>query len=173
MDKKYLIIVMGVSGSGKTTIARHISENTGFKYIESDQFHSPENIRHMKSGLPLTDEMRWPWIEAICTEIKKCSDDIVLANSGLKQTHRTRFMDLDREVLFIHLQVPRDILLTRMKLRTNHFMPASLLDSQFEALEMPNQSEPVFNVDGGGALFQIAAASLTCVENILRTTPKQ
>lgn len=168
MPNKHLIVVMGVSGSGKTTIAKHISENTNLKYLESDEYHSVDNKRHMESGRPLTDEMRWPWIQKICSIIDESPEDIVLANSGLKNVHRACFMKLDRVCHFIHLQVPREILLTRLNMRINHFMPASLLDSQFNDMEMPLPKDPVFNIDGKGTLQAMMAASLSCVENILQ-----
>jgi len=167
MSRKHLIIVMGVSGSGKTTVAKHISENTDFAYMESDQFHSEDNKQHMRSGRPLTDEMRWPWIEDICRHIQNHSDNIVLANSGLKRVHRDAFMKLDRVVHFIHIQVPPENIRDRLKLRRDHFMPASLLESQFRDLEMPHADESVFNIDGSGTLSEVTAASLACLENII------
>ena len=168
MHVKHLIIIMGVSGCGKTTIDKHIAENTSFKYMESDQFHSQENKRHMQSGRPLTDDMRWPWINDICAAIENEPHDIVLANSGLKRFHRARFLELDRVCNFIHLHVPQAIIQTRMDARVNHFMPTSLLDSQFSDMEPALPNEPIFNIDAQGSLSEVTAASLARVEDILR-----
>lgn len=166
MARKKLIVIMGVSGSGKTTVAKHIAEYTSFKYMESDDFHSPENKAHMESGQPLTDEMRWPWVETICGAIEKSVDDIVLANSGLKFAHRDRFRRLDRDCYFIHVKVPQEIIQSRMEARAGHFMPASLLTSQFRDMEKPAQGEVIFELDGRASLSRMKAASLVCVQDI-------
>ncbi|MEP6344145.1 MAG: gluconokinase [Maricaulaceae bacterium] len=172
MSQKKLIVIMGVSGSGKTTIAQHISQHMPFKYMEADAFHSLESKRHMQNGRPLTDDMRWPWIQNICAAIQKDPEDIVLANSGLKFLHRKCFRELGRVCVFIHLQVPRDILQTRLELRTDHFMPATLLDSQFDDMEEPLPSESVYNVDCRNSLSETLAASLSCVQNVLYKTER-
>ena len=167
MARKKLIVIMGVSGSGKTTVAKHIAEYTSFKYMESDDFHSPENKAHMESGQPLTDEMRWPWIESICEAIQKEPDDIVLANSGLKFVHRDRFRNLNRECNFIHVKVPQHIIQARLELREGHFMPPLLLASQFRDMEKSVQGELIFELDGSASLSHMVAASLVCVQDIM------
>ena len=122
MTQKHLIIIMGVSGCGKTTIAKHISEHLSFKYLESDDFHSAENKQHMQSGQPLTDDMRWPWIQNICEAVHANDQNIVLANSGLKSAHRAHFKKLERQVNFIYLQVRQNIIQSRLNLRQDHFL---------------------------------------------------
>ena len=150
MTKKHLIIIMGVSGCGKTTIAKHISEHLSFKYLESDDFHSAENKQHMQSGQPLTDDMRWPWIQNICEAVHANDQNIVLANSGLKSAHRAHFKKLERQVNFIYLQVRQNIIQSRLNLRQDHFMPTSLLESQFRDMQSPIASEGIYSVDGNG-----------------------
>ena len=164
---------MGVSGCGKSTIAKHIAEHFLFKYLESDDFHSLENKQHMKSGRPLTDEMRWPWIRNICEAVQTDDQNIVLANSGLKSGHRAHFRKLDRQVDFIYLQVRQDIIQTRLELRQDHFMPTSLLDSQFRDMQTPLASEGIYNVDGNGALQAVKTASINCVKNIIHNNQRE
>lgn len=163
---------MGVSGSGKTTIAQHISQHMPFKYMEADDFHSLESKRHMQSGHPLTDDMRWPWIQNICRAIQKEPEDIVLANSGLKHVHRKCFRELGRICNFIHLQVPRDIVQARLEMRTGHFMPATLLDSQFDDMEEPLPGEQMYSIDGSNSLSDMMATSLFCVQDIIYKTER-
>lgn len=162
MTQKHLIIIMGVSGCGKTTIAKHISEQLSFEYMEADDFHSAENKAHMQKGQPLTDDMRWPWIHNICAAIKESDQDIVLANSGLKAAHRACFTQLERSVNFVRLDVSQDIIQARLSKRENHFMPASLLSSQFRDMEAPLAGEPIYSVDGSGTQQEVKAAALNC-----------
>jgi len=167
MTQKHLIIIMGVSGCGKTTIAKHISEHLSFKYLESDDFHSAENKQHMQSGQPLTDDMRWPWIQNICEAVHANDQNIVLANSGLKSAHRAHFKKLERQVNFIYLQVRQNIIQSRLNLRQDHFMPTSLLESQFRDMQSPIASEGIYSVDGNGSLQTVKTASLNCAKNII------
>ena len=168
MTQKHLIIIMGVSGCGKTTIAKHISEHLSFKYLESDDFHSAENKQHMQSGQPLTDDMRWPWIQNICEAVHANDQNIVLANSGLKSAHRAHFKKLERQVNFIYLQVRQNIIQSRLNLRQDHFMPTSLLESQFRDMQSPIASEGIYSVDGNGSLQTVKTASLNCAKNIIQ-----
>ena len=167
MTQKHLIIIMGVSGCGKTTIAKHISEHLSFKYLESDDFHSAENKQHMQSGQPLTDDMRWPWIQNICEAVHANDQNIVLANSGLKSAHRAHFKKLERQVNFIYLRVRQNIIQSRLNLRQDHFMPTSLLESQFRDMQSPIASEGIYSVDGNGSLQTVKTASLNCAKNII------
>lgn len=172
MPKKHLIIIMGVSGSGKTTIAKHISEHLSFDYMEADDFHSLENKRHMQSGRPLTDDMRWPWIQNICKAIQDSDHHIILANSGLKAAHRSCFCDLGRHANFIYLHASQKVIQDRLNLRTGHFMPASLLSSQFNDMEAPLAGEPIYSIDGSGALQEVKTAALSCAQALINTSNK-
>lgn len=155
-----LVICCGVSGCGKTTAARYISDTFGFEYIEADDFHPEENRQHMEAGKPLTDEMRAPWMAALCEHIvqsSKAGKKMVMAHSGLRRAHRQQFRDLGIDTLFIHLSGDRDLIFKRMQARKNHYMPASLLDSQYSALE-PMTSEPdVKNIDIAHPINQVKA----------------
>ncbi|MER7860931.1 gluconokinase [Amycolatopsis japonica] len=130
-----VIVVMGVSGSGKTTVGTALAERLGVDYAEADTFHPKANIDKMSSGHPLNDEDRQPWLEAIATWIRdhQCSGGVV-TSSALKY----RYRDILRgggKVWFLHLHGDRDLLADRMKTRSGHFMPVSLLDSQLADLE--------------------------------------
>lgn len=130
-----VIVVMGVSGSGKTTVGTALAERLGVDYAEADTFHPKANIDKMSSGHPLNDEDRRPWLEAIAAWISgHQSADGVVTSSALKY----RYRDILRgggDVWFLHLHGDRDLLADRMKTRSGHFMPVSLLDSQLADLE--------------------------------------
>ncbi|EMD21706.1 gluconokinase [Amycolatopsis azurea] len=130
-----VIVVMGVSGSGKTTVGTALAERLGVDYAEADTFHPQANIDKMSSGHPLNDEDRQPWLEAIAAWISDHqSSGGVVTSSALKH----RYRDILRgggKVWFLHLHGDRDLLAERMKHRSGHFMPVSLLDSQLADLE--------------------------------------
>ncbi|AGM03746.1 gluconokinase [Amycolatopsis keratiniphila] len=130
-----VIVVMGVSGSGKTTVGTALAERLGVDYAEADTFHPKANIDKMSSGHPLNDEDRHPWLEAIATWIRdhQCSGGVV-TSSALKYRYRD-ILRSGGKVWFLHLHGDRDLLANRMKTRSGHFMPVSLLDSQLADLE--------------------------------------
>ena len=137
-----LIICMGVSGSGKSTVAKHLAEAFDLEFLEADDFHPKDNIQHMASGKALTDEMRVPWVKALCSQIQSSDKSLVMAFSGLSFRHRQMMRDLARPCQFIHLAGPFDLILERMKKR-EHFMPPELLRSQFEALDSTDQEPDI------------------------------
>ncbi|MEU0536898.1 gluconokinase [Amycolatopsis tolypomycina] len=143
-----VIVVMGVSGSGKTTIGTALAEALGVEYAEADTFHPKANIDKMTAGTPLTDEDRAPWLAAIAGWIREHqASGGVVTSSALKR----RYRDVLRgggDVWFAHLHGDRTILAERMKSRSGHFMPVSLLDSQLADLEPLQDDEP-------GAIFDI------------------
>lgn len=145
-----LIIVMGVSGCGKSSVAKKIADELGWPFLEADDFHSKEAKQHMAVGKPLTDVMREPWLQrladAICIEPKQ---NMVMAYSGLRRNHRQRFRDLGFDTLFIHLHGDQQVIEQRMKKRKNHFMPSSLLTSQYDALELPNHEPDIVTINIG------------------------
>ncbi len=135
-----LIICMGVSGSGKSTVAAKLARQLNYDFLEADDFHSPENKQHMAAGKALTDAMREPWINAMCERLKELGSEqhnCVLAYSGLRRAHRDRFRHLGFKVQFILLTGSKELIAKRMNARKTHFMPSSLLDSQFAAMEPP------------------------------------
>ena len=145
-----LIIVMGVSGCGKSSVGAKIAEDLGYQFIEADDFHSAESKQHMASGKPLTDAMREPWLQCLTKTItSEPMQDKVMAYSGLRRNHRQRFRDLGFETLFIHLYGEQQVIERRMHQRKNHFMPVSLLASQYSALELPHAESDVVTLDIG------------------------
>ncbi len=136
-----LLIMMGVSGAGKSTMASALSEHFGFTYLDADDFHSEAAKAHMAAGKPLTDEMRAPWIARMCEYLQaRANTDAtyVLAFSGLKRSHREPFRHCGLDTHFLFLDGDAATIAERISARQGHFMPPALLDSQFEALERPD-----------------------------------
>ena len=142
----FILIVMGVSGSGKTTIGQWLSAKLGCSFLDADDFHPPGNVRKMAVGDALTDEDRWPWLEILAGKIRQHihnKQSMVMACSALKQAYR-RVLRVDSAcVRFVYLKGDYDTILRRMHMRHSHFMKASLLRSQFEALEEPSRATVV------------------------------
>ena len=137
-----IIILMGVSGSGKTTIGARLAQALGWPFYDGDQFHPPANVAKMQQGMPLTDEDRWPWLHALRAHIATCIQQgvsAVLACSALKQAYRERLMIDEAEVKLAYLKGDYDLIHERLAQRQGHFMPPDLLASQFAALEEPEQ----------------------------------
>jgi gluconokinase len=150
-----IAIVMGVSGSGKTTIARGLADGEGWILLEGDQFHPPANIAKMKAGIPLTDEDRWPWLRAIAAredELRAAGQSAVVACSALKRAYRDILIGGRPDTLLVYLRGSKELIAERMKARKGHFMPPALLDSQFATLEEPGPDEHAIVVDIGGPL---------------------
>jgi gluconokinase len=148
-----IIVVMGVSGSGKTVIGSGLAEALGGRFAEGDRFHPPENISRMSAGLPLRDEDRWGWLDAIATEISEAErqgETLVVACSALKRVYRDRLRLASRRLRFVYLEIGRDAAAARVAARKGHFMPASLIDSQFAALEPPASDEGALTLDAAG-----------------------
>ena len=138
-----VVVVMGVSGSGKTTVGRLLAGRLGVPYAEADDFHPAANIAKMSAGQPLTDADRWPWLAAIGSWIGAHPAGGVVTCSALKRVYR----DVLGEVWFLHLNGSRELIAARLADRRGHFMPAALLDSQFADLEPLGADEPGLVVD--------------------------
>ncbi len=148
--KPALIIIIGVSGSGKSTLAQALAAHYGYEYLDGDDFHSPEARALMAAGTPLTDEHRAPWVAAIKQRLEQNAQtytSTVLAFSGLKQKHRNELRINGARILVLYLKGNKDTIQRRMSLRKGHFMPASLLDSQFASLEPPIREPDVRVID--------------------------
>lgn len=127
---------MGVSGSGKTTVGRLLAEKTGRVFLDGDDFHPPENVRKMSSGVPLKDEDRRGWLQRLAQEIEGSESAPVVACSALKDSYRKILPRAE----YVLLDGSADVLEARLKERSNHFMPATLLASQLETLERPHDA---------------------------------
>ncbi|WP_315098713.1 gluconokinase [uncultured Cellulomonas sp.] len=138
------IVVMGVAGSGKTTVALLLAERLGRPYAEADEFHPPANIAKMSAGEPLTDEDRWPWLRAIrdwMTEQSRAGQSAIVTCSALKVAYRDLLRQAEGRVRFVHLAAGAPLLAERMEHRSGHFMPTSLLASQLSTLEPLTDAE--------------------------------
>jgi gluconokinase len=139
---------MGVSGCGKTSIGMAFAAGAGARFIDGDDLHPAENVAKMARGEPLTDEDRQPWLKQVAAKLAEAEDDVVIGCSSLKRRYRDWIRDgAGGDVTFLHLAGSRDVIAQRMSERQGHFMPVSLLDSQFAALEPPAADETSVTVD--------------------------
>jgi gluconokinase len=138
------LVVMGVSGSGKSTIADRLAIRIGWRFEDGDSFHPPGNVAKMHSGQPLTDEDRWPWLHAIADEIDRtCGvrERAVIACSALKRAYRDILVHGRDDIRIVFLDGSQELIATRLGARKGHFMPPGLLASQFKTLEPPTPEE--------------------------------
>lgn len=138
-----VIILMGVSGAGKTTVGKRLAEALGWRFLEGDDFHPPANVAKMAAGIPLTDEDRMPWLQrlrGLVAEVLARGEDAVLACSALKRTYRQLLTVDPARVRWVYLWAPREVIASRLAARTGHFMPLTLLGSQWETLETPEDA---------------------------------
>ena len=164
------IVVIGGSGSGKTTVATQAAERLGWKYSEGDAFHPPANVEKMRAGHSLDDEDRWPWLSDIAVWIgdrEKLGEDVVLTCSALKRAYRDLLSDGHPSVVFCQLVVPAEVLEERMRERRDHYMPASLLRSQLETLQDLQPDERGFQVRVEGGEEKVLADVLRHLEHYL------
>jgi len=140
------IILMGVSGSGKTTVGRLLAEELGWPFYDADDFHPPANVEHMRQGIALMDEDRRPWLARLARLIAEAlakNQSLVLACSALKADYRAQLKPCGAApaaVRFVYLRIPMEVAAARLKDRPGHYMPASLVPSQFAALEEPAEA---------------------------------
>lgn len=141
------IVIMGVAGCGKSTVGAALSRKTGIPYQDGDDLHPPANVAKMKVGTPLSDDDRWPWLDLVAAELAG-NAPLMIGCSALKRAYRDRIRaGAGGPVTFVHLAGSRDVIEKRMAARKGHFMPVSLLDSQFAALEEPAPDEARLTVD--------------------------
>jgi carbohydrate kinase (thermoresistant glucokinase family) len=134
-----IVLVMGVSGSGKNTIGEPLARRLGWKFIDGDDYHPPENVKKMAAGIPLRDEDRWPWLDRLNAILRK-ETDAVLACSALKEAYRRRLLAGVGDCAIVHLRGSFELLRRRVEARRHRYMPASLLQSQFDTLEPPRDA---------------------------------
>lgn len=141
-----VVIVMGVSGSGKTTVGSTLAAVLGWRFLDADDLHPVANVTKMAAGVPLTDADRWPWLERLHEELKAAlarGESVVVACSALKKAYR-RYLEVDAaRTRWVFLSAPREVLAERLRDRPGHFMPPSLLGSQLDTLEPPEGALPV------------------------------
>lgn len=138
-----VIVVMGVAGSGKTTVGRALAASLGRPFFDADDFHPPENIARMRAGVPLTDADREPWLASLCALIERADaagEDLVLACSALRARFRERLRAAAKDLRYVYLDAGRDVIAHRLAERTGHFMSRNLVASQFADLEEPDDA---------------------------------
>jgi carbohydrate kinase (thermoresistant glucokinase family) len=153
------LVVMGVSGSGKSTIANALGRQLGWVVEDADQFHPESNVKKMSAGIPLTDDDRWPWLHAIAAEIarKRASGtSVIIACSALKRAYRDSLVQGHDDTRIVYLRGRKELIAERLAARKNHFMPPGLLDSQFRTLEEPSEDEHPLVVDIDATVDDIA-----------------
>lgn len=157
-----VLVVMGVSGSGKSTVAGILAGQLGWDLEEGDDLHPAANVEKMHAGTPLTDADRWPWLDRVAdwiVEHTSAGVPGVITCSALKRIYRDRLRG--EHVLFVHLAGSRETLADRLNARMDHFMPTTLLDSQISTLEPPGPDEQVLTVDIGRRPAELAAEIIT------------
>lgn len=157
------VVVMGVSGSGKTVAAQALAKRLGWHFIEGDRLQPPENIARMSAGLPLTDDLRAGWLDTVGRQLATTlgkDTGAVAACSALKAAYRERLRGIAGDILFVHLIVSPSLARERVTRRRGHFMPANLVDSQFADLEPPRPGERAITVSGDIPVERIVDLSI-------------
>jgi len=166
-DRRLAVVVMGVSGSGKSTIAAGIAQLLSLDFIEGDELHSPTSVAKMKAGIALADEDRWPWLDRIAARLAdkaRMPAGLVITCSALKRSYRDRIRRGAPGVRFVFLHGPSALIESRLAARTGHFMPPTLLASQLQTLEPPGSDEDdVLHSD----ISQPPAAAITLAASAL------
>jgi gluconokinase len=155
------IIVMGVSGSGKTTVASLLARRLQWRFVEGDSLHSAANVARMREGIPLTDDDRWPWLDEIAAwidAVRAAGEPCIVTCSALKRAYRERLVAGRDEACFVYLKGEQRLVTQRMAVRTGHYMPLSLLRSQFDTLEEPGSEENAIAVPIEASPEEIAAS---------------
>jgi gluconokinase len=156
-----IVLVMGVAGVGKTTIGEALARALGWRFIDADDYHPPQNVAKMKAGIPLEDADRWPWLARLNKFLKE-EHAAVLACSALKESYRERLAQGISHFTVVYLYGSAELIRSRMERRSHRFMPAALLESQFAALEPPPDS----------IAMDVAADPSTCVAAIVARLKK-
>lgn len=160
------IVVMGVTGSGKSTLGQGLARALGWPFVEGDTLHPPANIAKMAAGLPLDDADRLPFLENVARAIATRSTSLVVSCSALKRAYRDLLRGADPQLLFVLPMLSREALQRRLQRRGHHFMPAALLDSQLADLEPPQADERIIQIDGSTSPDQQVAVALAAVKRL-------
>ncbi|MEV0122778.1 gluconokinase [Streptomyces sp. NPDC050703] len=163
----HVVVIMGVAGTGKTTIGPLLADRLGVPYAEGDDFHPPANIEKMSAGTPLTDDDRRPWLDAIGAWADgRAGKGGVVSSSALKRSYRDRLRAAAPGVVFVHLTGDRKLIEDRMSHRQGHFMPTALLDSQFATLQPLGADEAGVAVDVAGSPEEIADRAVEALSRL-------
>ena len=168
-----LVVVMGVSGCGKSTVGRLLARSLSAEFLEGDDLHPPRNIERMSAGIPLTDNDRRDWLLEIAQQLADARAGrhaLVVSCSALRRSYRDTLRGAASQLAFVHLQAGRELLEARLLARADHFMPGSLLDSQLQTLEPPRPDERAITLDAGLPAAQIAAQAAAWVTQTGRGT---
>ena len=164
MSNACAVVVMGVSGCGKTSVAEGLAASLGAAFIEGDSLHPAVNVDKMSHGIALTDEDRWPWLDTVgraMADVLAGNGSVVVSCSALKKAYRDRLRSsAGGKLAFVFLKGSRELLMSRMAAREGHFMPVSLLDSQLATLEDPSCEAGVVTVDIDASIDAIVASAL-------------
>ncbi|MEV6588586.1 gluconokinase [Streptomyces acidicola] len=172
MRSPHVVVVMGVAGTGKTTIGPLLAARLGVPYAEGDDFHPPANIAKMSAGVPLDDTDRWPWLDAIGAWAHgRAGLGGVVSCSALKRSYRDRLLAAAPELVFVHLIGDRELVGERMTHRQGHFMPTALLDSQFATLQPLLAEEPGVAVDVAGTPEEITERAVAALGELDQPSP--
>ncbi|MBK3642498.1 MULTISPECIES: gluconokinase [Streptomyces] len=167
MNTPHVVVVMGVAGTGKTTIGPLLAARLGVPYAEGDDFHPQANITKMSAGVPLGDDDRWPWLDAIGAWAHgRAGLGGVVSCSALKRSYRDRLRAAAPGVVFVHLAGDRALVEDRMSHRQGHFMPTALLDSQFATLQPLERDEAGVTVDVAGSPEQITERAVKALADL-------
>jgi len=161
-----ILVVMGVSGCGKTTVGQALAHHLGCEFAEGDQFHSPQNVAKMAAGTPLTDDDRWGWLQTLSARMAQArakGQSLVLSCSALRKPYRDILREGAPKAWFVHLHGNIDLLQQRMASRPGHYMPPSLLQSQLDTLEMPEADERVVSLDIATPLSEMVISVMSAV----------
>jgi len=151
-----IVVLMGVSGVGKTTIGELLAQRLGWRFIEGDDYHPRQNVAKMAAGIPLEDADRWPWLDALNAMLRG-QGDAIIACSALKESYRQRLLASIADARVVHLHGTKALIASRLAERKHRYMPASLLDSQFATLEAPT----------GALSIDVAADPESCADAIV------
>lgn len=155
------VVVMGVSGAGKSTIGALIADALNFPFVDADALHPLENIRKMAAGTPLVDEDRWPWLDLVSHELAQAQGPgMVVACSALKRRYRDAIRQQAPQTIFVHLEGSLEVLSARLEGRTDHFMPPALLASQLATLEPLEADEAAVIVDVAASMSHIVQSAV-------------
>ena len=160
------VVVMGVSGSGKTSIGTLVAETLAVAFVDADELHPPANVKKMAGGTALTDDDRWAWLRLVAGAMQQrtsAGTEVVVACSALRRAYRDVLRTGSDDVRFVLLDVPRPDLEERLTRRRGHFMPAALLNSQLATLEPFSDGDPGGVVDASGSIEQTVDAVLAAV----------